>query len=103
MKASNNENMAALRRTQSLIAIAVWCAIATCASAICGGEMPAEPQPGQSQLVSILVDDPNIGPIERHGCQMAKFDPFLSLDCARVEGVEGAIQGKEGIKFCSVA
>ena len=22
-----------------------------------------------------------------HGCQMAKFDPFLSLDCARVEGV----------------
>ena len=21
-----------------------------------------------------------------HGCQMAKFDPFLSLDCARVEG-----------------
>ena len=28
------------------------------------------------------------------GCQMAKFDPFLSLDCARVEGV-GA-QSKEG-------
>ena len=27
------------------------------------------------------------------GCQMAKFDPFLSLDCARVEGV-GA-QSKE--------
>ena len=23
----------------------------------------------------------------RQGCQMAKFDPFLSLDCARVEGV----------------
>ena len=22
-----------------------------------------------------------------HGCQMAKFDSFLSLDCARVEGV----------------
>ena len=22
----------------------------------------------------------------RQGCQMAKFDPFLSLDCARVEG-----------------
>ena len=21
------------------------------------------------------------------GCQMAKFDPFLSLDCARMEGV----------------
>ena len=56
---------------------------------------------------------------------MAKFDPFLSLDCARVEGVgaqskerkgsnfaaqrsgaivhPGAIQGKEGIKFCHLA
>ena len=22
------------------------------------------------------------------GCQMAKFDPFLSLDCTRVEGLE---------------
>ena len=30
----------------------------------------------------------------RQGCQMAKFGPFLSLDCARVEGV-GA-QSKEG-------
>ena len=28
------------------------------------------------------------------GCQMAKFDPFLSLDCARVEGRMGA-QSKE--------
>ena len=35
-------------------------------------------------------------------CQMANFDPFLSLDCVRVEGVGGAIQGKEGIQFCSV-
>ena len=40
----------------------------------------------------------------------AKFDPFLSLDCARVEGLGAqgggrgsAIQGKEGIKFCCVA
>ena len=40
---------------------------------------------------------------EDKGCQMAEFDPFLSLDYARVEGVAGAIKGKEGIKFCSVA
>ena len=41
--------------------------------------------------------------IPDQGCQMAKFDPFLSLDCAWVEGVSGgAIQGKEGIKFCSL-
>ena len=31
----------------------------------------------------------------KQGCQMAKFDPFLSLDCARVEG--------GGIKFCQLA
>ena len=33
------------------------------------------------------------------GCQMAKFDLFLSLDCTRVEG-RGR---KEGTKFCSVS
>ena len=37
----------------------------------------------------------------KQGCKMAKFEPFLSLDCARVES-GGAIQGKEGIKFCSI-
>ena len=32
-----------------------------------------------------------------HGCQMAKFDPLLSLDCARVEGVgeQSLAQSKE--------
>ena len=25
-----------------------------------------------------------------HGCQIAKFDPLLSLNCARVEGGGGA-------------
>ena len=41
--------------------------------------------------------------VPKQGCLMAKLDPFLSLDFARVEGVGGggAIQGKEGIKFCS--
>ena len=32
----------------------------------------------------------------------AKFDPFLSLDCAPALH-PGAIQGKEGIKFCYLA
>ena len=33
-----------------------------------------------------IVDDNRTGEIVlRKGCQMAKFDPFLSLDCARVE------------------
>ena len=38
---------------------------------------------------------------EVQGCQMAKFDPFLGLRQGGGRG--GAIQGKEGIKFCSVA
>ena len=33
----------------------------------------------------------------------AKFDPFLSLDCAPHALHPGAIQGKEGIKFCHLA
>ena len=36
---------------------------------------------------------PDFPDIDRQGCQMARFDPFLSLDCGRVEGV-GA-QSKE--------
>ena len=37
------------------------------------------------------------------GCQMAKFDPFLSLDCAPHTLHPGAIQGKERITFCHLA
>ena len=33
----------------------------------------------------------------------AKYDPFLSLDCAPSALHPGAIQGKEGIKFCHLA
>ena len=38
------------------------------------------------------------------GCQMAKFDPFLSLDCARVEGVgRNPMKGRDQILQRSVA
>ena len=38
------------------------------------------------------------------GCQSAKFDPFASfLGLCQGGGCGGAIQGKEGIKFCSIA
>ena len=37
-----------------------------------------------------------------HGFQMAKLDPFLSLDCATVEGMGVQSKEKEGIKFCSI-
>ena len=32
-------------------------------------------------------------------CQMAKFDPFLSLDCARVEGVGTQSKERKGSNF----
>ena len=35
----------------------------------------------------------------RHGCQMAKFDSFLSLDCARVEGVGAQSKERKGSNF----
>ena len=36
-----------------------------------------------------------------HGCQMAKFDPFLSLDCTRVEGVGAQSKERKGSNFAA--
>ena len=33
------------------------------------------------------------------GCQMAKFDPFLSLDCAMMEGVGAQSKERKGSNF----
>ena len=33
------------------------------------------------------------------GCQMAKFDPFLSLDCAGTEGVGAQSKERKGSNF----
>ena len=67
-------------------------------------------QKGGPGVGSVISDLSGLAGDFTQGCQMAKFDPFLSLDCARVEGLgaqgggrEGAIQGKEGIKSCCVA
>ena len=35
------------------------------------------------------------------GCQMARFDPFLSLDCARVEGVGVQSKERKGSNFAA--
>ena len=35
------------------------------------------------------------------GCQMAKSDPFLSLDCARVEGVGAHSKERKGSNFAA--
>ena len=37
----------------------------------------------------------------RQGCQMAKFDPFLSLDSARVEGVGARSMERKGSNFAA--
>ena len=37
----------------------------------------------------------------RQGCQMAKLDPFLSLDCARVEGVGAQSKERKGSNFAA--
>ena len=34
--------------------------------------------------------------LSNQGCQMAKFDPFLSLDCAWVEGVGAQSKERKG-------
>ena len=37
----------------------------------------------------------------RQGCQMAKFDPLLSLDCARVEGMGTQSKERKGSNFAA--
>ena len=34
-------------------------------------------------------------------CKMAKFDPFLSLDCPRVEGVGAQSKERKGSNFAA--
>ena len=43
------------------------------------------------------------GPLRHvvHGCQMAKFDLSLSLDCARVEGVGAKSKERKGSNFAA--
>ena len=59
-------NMASLR-TKLFLTVVIWSAIAgtSVVLATCGSEMPPLPSPGESDLVTIVVDDPNVGPIER--------------------------------------
>ena len=47
------------------------------------------------------VDEVRERLVEEQGCQMAKFDPFLSLDCARVEGVGAQSKERKGSNFAA--
>ena len=42
-----------------------------------------------------------LGGEPEQGCQMAKFDPVLSLDCARVEGVGAQSKERKGSNFAA--
>ena len=46
--------------------LAVMSAIVVTVMATCGTDMPIEPQPGNSESVTITVNDPNLGPVDRH-------------------------------------
>ena len=52
-------------------------------------------RPQWEKDVVYLVQFPT-APHCRQGCQRAKFDPFLSLDCARVEGVGAQSKERKG-------
>ena len=43
----------------------------------------------------------NAASAQNQGCQMAKFDPFLSLDCARLQGVGAQSKERKGSNFAA--
>ena len=47
-----------------------------------------------------LVEVRNYG-YQYQGCQMAKFDPVLSLDCVRMEGVGAQSKERKGSNFAA--
>ena len=49
-----------------LLLATLLCGIATApVAATCGGHTPNQPAPGESYVVPIMVDDPNLGEVER--------------------------------------
>ena len=63
---------------------------------------PSEEDQEEEEEEDTIPSSEPISP--RQGCQMAKFDPFLSLDWARVEGVGAQSKERKGSNmYCSVA
>ena len=54
-----------------------------------------------AECPSSLLTKANRHRILEESCQMAKFDPFLSLDCARVEGVGAQSKERKGSNFAA--
>ena len=69
----NKYHWTASDRTMKIaLNLAVLCALARKVSATCGGEMPNQPQPGETQHTSIMVDDPNYGQVDILGDQVLR-------------------------------
>ena len=63
-----------------------------------------EIQVGFQQVGQRLQDQRVLQVLKSHsfqGCQMVKFDPFLSLDCARVEGMGAQSKERKGSNFAA--
>ena len=48
-----------------LLAAIILFGFTSSVTATCGGQMPDRPAPGESHVVTIIVDDPNLGEVER--------------------------------------
>ena len=64
-----------------------------------GGQVPQDVlhRPGPLPV----RDFRRLGDGPEQGCQISKFDPFLSLDCARVEGVGAQSKERKGSNFAA--
>ena len=58
-------NSSVVRMMSQILSLTVISAIFATTSATCGTDMPIEPQPGNSESVTITVTDPNLGPVDR--------------------------------------
>ena len=58
----------------------------------------AHDQPRDHTYMTSALDG---GGVPKQGCQRAKFDPFLSLDCGRVEGVGAQSKERKGSNFAA--
>ena len=56
---------------------------------------------GDSALLIALKLISVSGAVLLQGCQIANFDPFLSLECARVEGVGAQSKERKGSNFAA--
>ena len=68
---------------------------------LCDGRLATPPHPHQKYLGVVARHHAALLLLQGQCCQMAKFDPLLSLDCARVEGVGAQSKERKGSNFAA--